>query len=237
MNTMYNFDYVPKPVSDINDSLINLYGAHLLALYAALKPIYDSKDYTVKPALPFLLWPKNDGKDWINADLKVMIYGRETNGWDNPDRRDRKMEPNWILNDSDEVRNEIDSIQNIYDGYFNFTTKQEQHNRFFNLGFYPIIELIKSAFPSKKVSYIWNEISKIGNGYNINKDKVSCGEPKPYIHTIEMEHFNVSQSEIDILKPDVVIFLAGKMPTHISQRNLKSSHRMHPHLSFRKSRK
>ena len=101
---MYKFDYIPKQESDINDSLINLYGSHLLALYAALKPIYDGKDYAVKPALPFLLWPKNNGNDWTNADLKVMIYGRETNGWDNPDSRERKMKPNWALNNSDDVR-------------------------------------------------------------------------------------------------------------------------------------
>ena len=44
---MYKFDYIPKQESDINDSLINLYGSHLLALYAALKPIYDGKDYAV----------------------------------------------------------------------------------------------------------------------------------------------------------------------------------------------
>ena len=159
---MYKFDYIPKQESDINDSLINLYGSHLLALYAALKPIYDGKDYAVKPALPFLLWPKNNGNDWTNADLKVMIYGRETNGWDNPDSRERKMKPNWALNNSDDVRKEIDAIQNIYDGYFNFTTKQEQNNRFFNLGLYPIVESIKLALPSIKVSYLWNEISKIG---------------------------------------------------------------------------
>lgn len=70
------------------------------------------------------------------------------------------MKPNWALNNSDDVRNEIDAIQNIYDGYFNFTTKQEQNNRFFNLGLYPIVESIKLALPSIKVSYLWNEISK-----------------------------------------------------------------------------
>ena len=231
---MYKFDYIPKQESDINDSLINLYGSHLLALYAALKPIYDGKDYAVKPALPFLLWPKNNGNDWTNADLKVMIYGRETNGWDNPDSRERKMEPNWALHNSDDVRNEIDAIQNIYDGYFNFTTKQEQeeNNKFFKCGLYPIVESIKLALPSIKVSYLWNEISKIGNGYNIHKDKVSCGKPKTYIHDIEMKHFNVSQGEIDILKPDVIIFLAGKdaTPYILEKFNIITSHA--PSLEF-----
>lgn len=72
------------------------------------------------------------------------------------------MEPNWALNNSDDVRNEIDAIQNIYDGYFNFTTKQEQeeNNKFFKCGLYPIVESIKLALPSIKVSYLWNEISK-----------------------------------------------------------------------------
>lgn len=136
------------------------------------------------------------------------------------------------MNNSDDVRKEIDAIQNIYDGYFNFTTKQEQNNRFFNRGLYPIVESIKLALPSIKVSYLWNEISKIGNGYNIHKDKVSCGKPKTYIHDIEMKHFNVSQGEIDILKPDVIIFLAGEdaTPYILEKFNIITSHA--PSLEF-----
>lgn len=209
---MYNFTYIPKEEKDLDDKLINLYGSQLLDLYTALKPIYESDEYPVKPALPFLIWLNKDAKEWMDADVKVLIYGREPNGWEDsdPNSKSYKIIPNWELKNSEDVRKEIDSIQEIYNGYFNFSTQEEKSNKFFNRGFYPIMQLINNALPGKTVNFVWNDISKIGKGNDVQGQKVSRGIPKAYIHNIEMVHFNVSQAEIDILQPDVVIFMAGK---------------------------
>lgn len=209
---MYNFTYIPKEEQDLDDKLINLYGSKLLDLYTALKPIYYSDVYTVKPTLPILLWLKNDANDWVTADIKVVIYGRETNNWEdsNPNSEFFKTMPNWNLKNSDDVRKEIDSIQNLYDDHFNFSLKEDSKRLFFARGFLPLAKLISDAFPQKKVNCIWNNISKIGNGYNLQRERASSGKPKSYIQAVELKSFNVSQSELDILKPDVVIFLAGK---------------------------
>lgn len=209
---MYNFTYIPKEEQDLDDKLINLYASHLLDLYSAERPIYESNDYPVKPALPFLLWLKDDAKEWIAADVKILIYGRETNGWEdgNPKSETYKISPNWELKDSDDIRKEVDAIQEIYNAFFNFLTQQEKSNKYFDRGFYPLLRLLEDAFPQKKVNCVWNDISKIGNGNDIQGKKASRGLPESYIHYIEMANFNVSQAEIDILQPDVVIFLAGK---------------------------
>jgi hypothetical protein len=62
--------------------------------------------------------------------------------------------------------------------------------------------MLESKFPGKMISYVWNNIIKMGK-------KSTAGCPPDYIYDIEQEHFCVVKEELDILKPDVILFHTG----------------------------
>ena len=61
--------------------------------------------------------------------------------------------------------------------------------------------ILDKSYPNKRVAYLWNNISKLSIG---GRDGVS-----PEIHELEKEYFHVIPQEIEILKPDVLIFFTG----------------------------
>ena len=79
---------------------------------------------------------------------------------------------------------------------------------FFRTGFNGLIEdgineRLKKQYPGKRAAYLWNEISKLSTTEGISR-KVSS-----HIHEYERKYFHVIPKEIELLKPDVVIFLTG----------------------------
>ena len=66
-----------------------------------------------------------------------------------------------------------------------------------------IRDLLKD-FPGKRVSLIWNEISKLSKRKGEGGEAVNAFE-----HDIEKRFFHVIPEEIKILKPDIIIFLTG----------------------------
>lgn len=59
------------------------------------------------------------------------------------------------------------------------------------------------SLPDKTIEIVWNNIYKIGN-----KEK-GKNRPVKLIRDFENEYFNLIREEIEILKPDVIIFLTG----------------------------
>ncbi len=198
--------FTPKHEADNVDRLINLYGRHLPELYENLQSVANNPDMTKKAALPLLLCPINDGKDWSEADLKIMVFGRETNNWNNPE----KKYFNFDLKESSNIFAEIEAIQEIYNAYFNFPDEKEvKKNAFIRRGPEKFISQLQAVMPGKKIEYLWNNICKIGVGTPDGSGKC-CGLTPDYIYRIEVEKFNVVREEIDILKPDVLIFMTGR---------------------------
>ena len=66
-----------------------------------------------------------------------------------------------------------------------------------------IKEILKD-FPGKRVSLIWNEISKLSKRKGEGGEAVNAFE-----HSIEKKCFHVIPEEIKILRPDIVVFLTG----------------------------
>lgn len=104
---MKNIKYIPIEEKSLNDKLVNLYGRKIPGLYAAVKPLFDDPD-AIKPALPLLI-ELNDDESYEKADLRIMVFGRETNNWN--DQENRKQFPfgtyNFSLTSSDDVVAEI----------------------------------------------------------------------------------------------------------------------------------
>jgi hypothetical protein len=122
-------------------------------------------------------------ENYINADIKVMIYGQETWGWH-------------------ELGTSIEDEMNHYLRFFitDKDWKKKKKSSFWKAVIF-FQEKLDKCYGDKKVSYIWNNISKIGR----KKGKGVSSE----IRKLERKYFPVILEEIKILKPDIVIFLTG----------------------------
>ncbi len=159
----------------MNQELTALYNSKWNSLVA------NSKD--TDATYPLLI-KVND--EYQNADIKVMIVGQETDGWCG------------VL---EENKKDINSVQETY---FNYLYKSKDKNRrpFWNRkNFKYFQEELKKKFLSKKVAFIWNNVSKIGMNYS--------GEATEKVKNLEKEYFNVFEDELKILKPDIIIFTIG----------------------------
>jgi len=167
----------------MNDKLKELYESKwegLLSEASKLKP---------EAANPLLI--KVD-PSYPKADIKVMVVGQETDGWYGK------------LNSADKT---VDMLMNGYFEYFYQISKNGKNrgNRaFWNRKNFRYFECeLSKYFKDKSISFVWNNISKIGNA---GKNK---GKAHGDIKALERSHFSVIKSEFEILKPDIVIFTTG----------------------------
>ena len=213
---MDNLKFIPIEEKTLNDKLVNLYGSHIPGLYKAVKPLFDDPD-AIKPALPLLIELNDDG-EYENADIRVMVFGRETNNWN--DIKERGQYPygtyNFNLSNSEDIIYEIKGkhiddepevygIGDIYHAYCYeengvgktvFTRRQNQ-----------LIQQLRERLGNRRVEAVWNNVSKIGwGGIDFGK---SCRRPTAEIREIERECFNIVAEEVRILQPDVIVFLTG----------------------------
>lgn len=193
-------------MNNLTKQLANLYEPK----WKELKPQLDAQ--AIKVQAPFMLGVAlehvhqggyTDESWWTDADLKVMVFGQEPLNWPIP-----------VLDDGSQVLSDdfVELYQRFYSDNYRgdyFLKDSDNHlakNKFFNMGFNGIISGIKDfvldkQYPDKKVAYLWNNISKLSVG---GRKGVDSG-----IHDLEKEYFHVIPQEIEILKPDVLIFLTG----------------------------
>jgi len=217
---MERIKFIPIAEKTLNDKLVNLYGSHLVDLYTAIEPIFKN-DESVKPALPLLLELEEDENGrypYEDADLKVMVFGRENNNWNDTD--ERKDCPygtyNFNLQTSDDIIHEIsgkhvegeDEIYGIGDIYHAYCYEETGLWKTpFTRRMNQFVDQLSNQMGAKKVEAIWNNVHKIGRGGELHGK--SCGQPTAQIRDIERTYFNVIVEEVNILKPDVVIFMTG----------------------------
>lgn len=148
-------------------------------------------------------------EEWYTkADIKIMFFGREPNWWV---RYDEKGEdPADVGKVMATYEDYLDDNYNAVDAHF-YKEKIDHRNRFLLFGVNGIMsgirELLKD-FPDKRVSLIWNEISKLSKRKGEGGEAVNAFE-----HSIEKKCFHVIPKEIEILRPDIVIFLTGPKET------------------------
>lgn len=166
----------------MNEALSLLYNSKWENLSSALKQIEDDENEEIKPANPLLLYIDNE-EEYRSADIRLMIFGQETNSW------------------YSEVNGNVGDIQKKYDDFFNEGDCWDYHGHFWN-GVSRFIDSLQVKFPEKKIRLIWNNIVKIGR-------HCEKGMPPDCIYEIEREFFQVIPAELKILQPNVVIFLTG----------------------------
>jgi hypothetical protein len=172
----------------MNQQLKELYNSKWQELYRSIEPLITDDTKVIKPASPLLI-SLDENEDYEKSDIKIMVVGQETNGWHNIFEKD----PIAIL-----------------DSYYHFITRGKcwsYGGQFWN-SVKRFINLLKNKYPNKSVGFIYNNLVKIGK----SSDK---GFPPDYIYHVEKEHFNILKDEIEILKPDIVLFLSGANYDHV----------------------
>ncbi len=172
-------------------------------------------------------------EEYQNADIKIMIVGQETDGWCG------------VL---EEHKKDIISIQETYFNYL-YESKDKNRRPFWNRkNFKYFQEELKKKLPSKKLAFIWNNVSKIGMNYS--------GKVTKKVESLEKQYFDVFEEELKILKPDIIIFTIGnrtipikhnknkiinKMPIHeinfINYQNIVAVSTYHPNARIKGGKK
>lgn len=164
-----------------NHLLKELYEKEYSNYVSRYKEFCSLNNISEKRADPLLL---QIDETYQNADIKVMILGQETNKWCNE-------KPGQFS---------ISQIRSTYINHLN-SHRAKSRSAFFR-GSNLFIKLLSNNFPKKKIQYVWNNIVKIG--------KPNCkGFPGFELYDFEKKYLNIIKTEVEILKPDVLLFLTG----------------------------
>lgn len=118
-------------------------------------------------------------KSYVNADTRIMICGQETQGWGN----ELDKEDISLINPR--------RVVNIYNGFVNTGG--------YNSPYWNFSKRISRALPG--VGFVHNNINKVGK-----RKGAGCDEN---IFQLTKVHFPVFRTEVDILRPDLIVFLTG----------------------------
>ena len=119
-------------------------------------------------------------QSYSTAPVRIMICGQETQGWGNE------------LDTTDPGLVSPRRIADIYNGFVN--------NGGYNSPYWNFSKRVAKAFPDAR--FVHENIVKIGK-----RKGAGCDES---IFRLGLEHFPVVREEINILKPDLILFLTGK---------------------------
>lgn len=133
---------------------------------------------------PLLIHIK-DEEEYENSDIKIMFFGQETNSWEGE---------LGSKNINELVDTYSEFIESGYGGHFWNAVRD-------------YVLTIKELNPNKSVKYLWNNILKIGK-------ENGKGAPKQNLVDKQKEVFPVIKEEIEILKPDIIIFFTGPYYDH-----------------------
>lgn len=165
----------------INDKLEILYKKYWDDFIQKAKSLNSNiSNEKLQVANPLLI--KVNEEEYMNSDIKVMIYGQETFGWH-------------------ELDTPIKDEMCKYESFINNKPWKMKTKSSFWKAFKFFKDELSNSFPDKKISFLWNNISKIGR----KKSKGVSDE----IRALERVSFPVVLEEIKILIPDIVIFLTG----------------------------
>ncbi|WP_448569597.1 hypothetical protein [Thalassotalea ganghwensis] len=172
-------------MKNMNDELRKLYESKWQALIDGVSQLKS------QAASPLLIKVKDS---YMHADLRVMIVGQETDKWFG------------CFNETQL------GIQELMDGYFKYfyqvskNGKERGKRAFWNDKNFSFFEKYINV-QNKDIEFVWNNISKIGaNGR---------GKPPKDIWDLEKSSFDVIKGEIEILKPDLILFTTGKRDSYI----------------------
>ena len=163
----------------INQKLIDLYSSYWSALKSQSSEFDGCK---IKPACPLLLQVDKD--KFYSADLRIMYCGQETKGWGSLE--------------SSSMGERLERYRNYFleEGYIRESGRSV---------FWKAVKRFQKHFrhdlEGKNIVNIWNNISKIG----LKERRGMTDE----VRKLERAYFPVFRQELEILQPDIIIFMTG----------------------------
>ncbi len=166
---------------NINQQLKDLYVSKWTDFSSELNKIVISDDYKIKPSNPLLLSHHNP-QAFENSDIKILIMGQENNDWGG------------VFNNNIESR--LQKYATFYQGrHYNYRGVFNNH---FNL----LVNMLENRFQDKKLGFFWSNVIKVGKA-----NQKGC--PPSYILDATLNKFDVLAQEIEIIKPNLILFLSG----------------------------
>lgn len=136
---------------------------------------------------PLLIYLNED--EYLTSEVKVMVFGQETDGWHGKfPREDNALS--------------VDELMKSYQKYF--YSNRSSKRPFWNKSNFKHFETVITKYfklQGKSTAFVWNNLSKIG--------KVSRGKSGPGIRSLELKYLDVIKKEVEILKPEIIIFTTG----------------------------
>ena len=188
----------------MNNKLRELYSSKWESLLARVN------SHSIEAANPLLV--KVD-QAYLDADVRVMILGQETDGW------------HGRLGHSELSVDEL--MSNYFDYFYQRHTSGNGMGKraFWNMKNFKYFETKLTKYLSeKRVSFVWNNISKIGND--------GRGKPNSSIKDLERSYFNILLDEFQILQPDIVLFTTGESRDSYIQHHFGNDVVFEPQLSL-----
>jgi hypothetical protein len=162
-------------------------------VYDKLKSSNLGNSYSTTPTNLFCI---SAPKEYLESNIKVMIFGQETNDWNGDFSNEESIE----------------HLLSIYNGFF-------ATGRCFSYGgqFWNGVSKLKSELEEKSkndgksVGLLWNNIIKIGR----SGDK---GLPSQDVMEWQAPAFELIKKEVEFYAPDIVIFFTGPNYDHFISR-------------------
>ena len=146
-------------------------------------------------AFPFLLYI--DDEDAFNDKnvVKVMFFGQELSGG--------ASDGNGIGWYGYDYRNSVSENMKLYSEFFNSKTGSK-NKKGMGGGMNMLIDIIGEKFPGKSFRFVWNNIVKL------NTIGVDARISQQYYNVVGKDFSrDIIRGELEIIKPDVIIFLSG----------------------------
>ena len=163
--------------------LNNLYSVYLSKL------IDDEKfnSYLSKDAInsPLLIGADVERGNYYESDIKILFVGKENNGWFGLGERNNKKTD---INDKEKY------LQDLVDYYCQFNLGEKYKTPFFT---FMDILIGKFKETNLNVGVLWSNLLRIDCGNDLKKE------------IIDIDKNQILIKEIEILNPDLVLFLTG----------------------------
>ena len=140
---------------------------------------------------PFLMscpWEEQ----YKTSKLKLLVVGKETNRWIPMDR-------------AIESPTAVDDLMRNYEEF-------KLGLKYIDRAFWMFCHFLQSQINGTEasLSFLWTNVWKFDRVHNCHTDKKKwVGPPEQTMRNIILENFNVLPIEIEICKPDVVVFFTG----------------------------
>lgn len=168
---------------DYNRKLKELYNSKI----EDIKTMFNLLNGSTKEADTNFSWPlaiQIWEEEYEKAPVKLMVFGQETNGWNNP------TNPSIETNDADSLTAEY------LDHHLG------RHRLGVSAFFRTMHELNRMLGNPDTDCFVWNNILKFGK-------EDGKGYPSDAVMDAELKYLNVVSKEVEILKPDVCVFFTG----------------------------